>query len=221
MEGYSLFDIIGPEMIGPSSSHTAGAAKIGYMSRKIFKQPIKKVIFYLHGSFAETYKGHGTDKALLAGIIGMQPDDERMNKVFKLVESMPLEYAFKTIDLGNRHPNSVLIHLFGDTSEQKIIGSSIGGGKAMIDKIDDVDVSISGRYATLMTVHKDCPGMIARISGKLAKHQINIAYMKLYRENKGDKGILVIEADEAMGIDIYNDLSQMDDIYKVTYFEAF
>lgn len=221
MQNFSIFDIIGPVMIGPSSSHTAGAARVAYMARQIIGSKVKSVDFYLHGSFAQTYKGHGTDKALLAGICGLHPDDERIVDAFSYAKTQGVSWTFQQADLGDVHPNTVKMCITDLNGHQReILGSSIGGGNAVIVGIDGIEVSITGKYATLMTEHKDQPGIIAEISHIFAEHRVNIAFMKLYRENKGENAILVLEMDGPLDIQVVQEVQKMPQILKLTYFEA-
>ena len=221
MDSYSIFDIIGPAMIGPSSSHTAGAAKVAYIARSIFGKPIKKVTFYLHGSFSTTYKGHGTDKALIAGICGMRPDDPSIPFSYEKAKDMNIEIQFLKINLDDVHPNTVKIVFEGvDGSRQSIVGSSIGGGKVRIISIDDIEVAITGSYATLITQHLDLPGFVADISQILAKYHINIAFMKVFRETKGEHAVMVIESDDVIHKDALEKISALSALNKLTFFEA-
>lgn len=197
MKEYGIFDIIGPVMIGPSSSHTAGAARLGFMARKIAGEDIKEVDFYLHGSFAKTYAGHGTDRALLAGVMGMMPDDEGIRNAFELAREKGVDYRFHEKDLGEVHPNTVLIVMKTVSGEKwEVTGSSIGGGKVRIIRINDLEVEFEGEYTTLITYHYDRPGVIAEISSVLAKHKVNIAFMRVFRENKASNAVLIAETDE-------------------------
>jgi L-serine dehydratase len=217
MKQYSIFDIVGPDMIGPSSSHTAGAARISFMASKIFGLPIRNVVFELHGSFSKTYKGHGSDKALLAGILGIRHNDDRLREAYKIAEGR-IDYTFVKVDLGDVHPNTVRITM---TSEEGIVGiiqgSSIGGGNSVITKIDDIDVEIDGMYDTLITVHQDKPGMIARLSNVLLEENINIAFMKVYREIKGKNAIMVLETDELISRSSLENLKSVEGVFKTTY----
>lgn len=217
LKQYSLFDIIGPDMIGPSSSHTAGAARIGFMAAKIFGVSIQRVTFELHGSFAKTYIGHGSDKALVAGVMGIKHNDERLRDAFALAEGR-LDYEFICTDLGDVHPNTVRITMFHDgTTMCCVQGMSIGGGNAVITKIDDVDVEVDGAYDTLITVHKDKPGMITLLSQVLSEERINIAFMKLFRKEKGDEAIMVLETDESISRHSLEKIKAIVDVYKTTY----
>ena len=214
---YSIFDIIGPIMIGPSSSHTAGAAKIGYIAREIFGKDITKVIFTLHGSFAKTYLGHGTDKALLSGVMGFLPDDERLRNAYQIAEQKGIKYKFYSKDLGDVHPNTVMISMFSDANdEMNVVGSSVGGGKVKIIKINDFDVDFNGEYTTLITKHLDRPGVMASITSILAKNKVNIAFMKLYRNSKGDYARLILESDEEIDNCVINDIKDIEYINDIT-----
>ncbi|NLL70672.1 MAG: L-serine ammonia-lyase, iron-sulfur-dependent, subunit beta [Epulopiscium sp.] len=213
MGQYSVFDIVGPVMIGPSSSHTAGAARLGYMAKKIVGNGIQEVYFYLHGSFAKTYNGHGTDKALLAGVMGYLPDDERIRDAFSLAKKQGLLYHFMEADLGDVHPNTVKMKIIMDTGEEwEITGSSIGAGKIKIIKINTMEVDFAGEYTTLITYHIDRPGIIATLTAILAKYKINIAFMKLFREKKGSKAILILETDEHIEKEAVKEILQNKDI---------
>ncbi|MBF4692964.1 L-serine ammonia-lyase, iron-sulfur-dependent subunit beta [Fusibacter ferrireducens] len=216
MKDYNIFDIIGPIMIGPSSSHTAGACRIGYAAQKIIKSPIVEVRFVLYGSFSKTYKGHGTDVALLGGILGFKPDDERLVDAFKIAENRTLKYEFISSDDDSEHPNTVLIHAKTNLLETwEITGISIGGGKMIIKSINGIDVHFTGEFNTLVTHHKDSSGMLAKISTILSQNRINIAFMKLYREEKGQKAIGIIEADERIPKNVVDELTQIDGMISV------
>ncbi|MDR1210837.1 MAG: L-serine ammonia-lyase, iron-sulfur-dependent subunit beta [Spirochaetaceae bacterium] len=198
MKEISAFDVIGPLMIGPSSSHTAGAQRIAFLARKLFKGEPKKARFVLYGSFAETYRGHGTDRALVAGILGFQSHDERLSRSFLYAAEAGLEVEF-AFDTENRdvHPNTADIFLWGKNGETLWVrGVSTGGGRAEIRGIDGVAIKLSGDYHTILVEHEDAPGMVAHIAGKLSENRINIAFMRLYREAKGAKAYTIIEADE-------------------------
>lgn len=214
---YSIFDIIGPVMIGPSSSHTAGAAKIGYIAREIFGRDVSNVRFTLHGSFAKTYLGHGTDKALLSGVMGFLPDDERLRNAYQIAEQKGIKYKFDSKDLGEVHPNTVKIGMLSDDNhEMTVIGSSVGGGKVKIIRINDFDVDFNGEYTTLITKHLDRPGVMASITSMLAKNRVNIAFMKLYRHAKGDYARLILESDEKIDNCVIEDIKNMDYVDDVT-----
>ncbi|MGB8454632.1 MAG: L-serine ammonia-lyase, iron-sulfur-dependent subunit beta [Anaerocolumna sp.] len=194
----SVFDIIGPNMIGPSSSHTAGALRIARLARNMVKKSIRQVKFILYGSFAQTYQGHGTDRALVAGMLGFDTEDYRIKESFAYAKESGLYYIFE-INAAKRvmHPNTVDIIITDDENEETTVtGISIGGGRAVIKNINGVDIDLSGDYHTLVIRHKDLPGVVAGVTDILCQFEINIAFMKLYRENKGTIAYSIIEIDE-------------------------
>lgn len=198
MNFLSIFDVIGPNMIGPSSSHTAGAVSIALMARKMFPEAIQKVTFTLYGSFAKTYRGHGTDRALLGGILGFATDDERIRDAFEHAREMQVlyEYIIDEKTLTN-HPNTVDIDILGITGHKlSIRGESIGGGKMKIVRINQIDVEFTGEYSTLIVQQKDTPGVVAHITQALSEQEVNIAFMRLFREDKGANAFTVVESDE-------------------------
>lgn len=198
MNFLSIFDVIGPNMIGPSSSHTAGAVSIALMARKLFSEEIKEVTFTLYGSFAKTYQGHGTDRALLGGILGFPTYDERIRDAFKYAEAMNVAYRYIVDEetLTN-HPNTADIDIVGVSGKKMSVrGESIGGGKMKIVRIDNIDVEFTGEYSTLIVHQMDKPGVIAHITQALAEENVNIAFMRLFREDKGAAAYTVVESDE-------------------------
>lgn len=198
MRAYSVFDIIGPVMIGPSSSHTAGAARLGKIARIISGGDIKSVQFLLHGSFAKTYKGHGTDRALAAGILGMNPWDENLKNAIKIASASNegIQLEFIESNLGEAHPNTVkFIIVKHDGSCIEIQGSSIGGGNILITEVDGEKVQFTGEYPTLIIKHKDVPGVVSRITTILYENNINIAFLRVYRSIKGSEATMVFETD--------------------------
>lgn len=220
MKDYAIFDIIGPVMIGPSSSHTAGACRIGYTAQSIIKVPITEVVFTLYGSFAKTYRGHGTDIALLAGFLGIKPDDERLKEAFSIAENRGLNYKFIESAEDSEHPNTVLITAKTNRLDVwNILGVSIGGGKMIVTSINDIDVQYTGEFNTLITHHKDHSGMLSKISTLLSEHRINIAFMKLYREEKGKKAIGIIETDENIDPSVLSELMTLDGMVNVNLIE--
>ncbi len=179
-----LFDIMGPVMIGPSSSHTAGAARLGRLVRQLIGGEIRRVTMYLHGSFATTYRGHGTDKALLAGILDMFPSDERLRESFRLAEEAGIQYAFIPTDLGeDYHPNTVkFVVETASGISHTIIGASIGGGQVLIREIDSLKVRFTGERPIIICRHEDHPGVISGISTLLYEAHINIGNMNVDRD---------------------------------------
>lgn len=193
------FDIIGPVMVGPSSSHTAGAVRIGLVARALAEEKPVRAIISLHGSFARTGKGHGTDKAILAGLLGFQPDDGRIRVSPQLAREAGLEVVFRQIDLPGAHPNTAVIELVSETGRTtRVRGASTGGGRIAIESVNDLDVSFSGDYPTLVISHRDTPGIVAAVTRQLSERQINIANMKVFRPCRGGVAVMVIETDQPL-----------------------
>ncbi len=198
MNSLSIFDVIGPNMIGPSSSHTAGACAIALMARRLFDEDVKKVTFTLYGSFSKTYQGHGTDKALLGGVLGFATDDPRIRNSFELAKERGVEVHF-IIDEKTQvdHPNTADILMEGaDGKEMFVRGVSTGGGKMRIVRINQIDVDFTGEYTTLIVKQFDKPGVVAHITKCLADEKVNIAFLRLFREDKGANAFTVVETDE-------------------------
>ncbi len=194
-----LFDIAGPIMVGPSSSHTAGAVRLGAMARIILGEPPVAAHIKLHGSFAQTYRGHGTDKALVGGLLGFAPDDERIREALSLAAGQGLKFTFSTVDLPDVHPNTAVLVLTGASGQtRQVVGASVGGGNIVITRIDGYPVRVTGQYHTLITIHDDKPGVIAVVTRKLADEGVNIAFMQVSRRERGEEALMVIEADEAI-----------------------
>ena len=215
----NLIDIIGPVMIGPSSSHTAGAVRLGLLAASILGGKPGKAEINLHGSFAETYQGHGTDMALLAGLMGWMPDDERIPQAEKYAEESGLVYSFHKIDLGNMaHPNTVLFKLTSaGGSYCEIVGSSVGGGQVKVTEIDGFPVELTGRLPAILIVHIDTRGVIALVTSTLANAGVNIATMRLFRSDKGGMASMVIECDEAVPQEILNLIGALQQIESVRF----
>lgn len=216
MANIGVFDVLGPIMIGPSSSHTAGAARLGKIARTIVNKPIKEVTFLLHGSFRETYKGHGTDRALVAGILGMAPDDARLRDSISIAESQGLKLHFTPADLGQVHPNTVKF-LIKDCDDiiWEVLGSSIGGGLVKINEINGNKVQITGEYPTIITCHDDIPGTVAKISALFYEQKINIAYMTLVRSQKGKGATMTLEIDSPASDDIIEKIHNIEGVNRV------
>ena len=215
----NIFDIIGPVMVGPSSSHTAGAAKIGKIARKLMAEKIVKAEILFHGSFEATGKGHGTDRAVLAGLLGMDCDDERIPDAFRIAEEEGLSYVFGSVDLGeNAHPNSVCMYLTGESGKMlEVIAASIGGGRIEIREIDGLKTVFSGNYPTLIVENDDHPGVVAGVLGILAQHHINVATIQLDRASRGGHAVTVAECDQEIPAEALRVLEEMEGILKVTY----
>lgn len=215
MKNYGVFDILGPVMIGPSSSHTAGAARLGKIGREIAGNQFYKVTFYLHGSFAKTYKGHGTDRALVAGILGMDPSDERIKRSLNIAKEEGIDIEFIEADLGYVHPNTVkIVFHYKDKENYYIVGSSIGGGNILITNINGNEVEFTGDYPTILIKYRDQKGSISRISSILSNEDINIATMKVSRE--GNIATMAIEIDNPIKEKIIDSISSLDEIIYIT-----
>lgn len=217
----SLFDILGPIMVGPSSSHTAGAVRIGYITRVLLgSRPVSAEIG-LHGSFAATGKGHGTDRALVAGLLGMKPDDMRIPDSFRIAEEEGLDFSIEEIQIPGAHPNTTLIFLKGeDGKELEVQASSIGGGRIMINKIDGIDVNCSGELPTLIIHNLDQPGLVSKVTARLAEKDINIATMQIFRDKRGGFAVMVIETDQPIFKKNLSYLESIEGVVKVTYFKG-
>lgn len=217
----NLFDILGPVMVGPSSSHTAGAVRIGYMVKELLREQPVYAEIYLHGSFATTGKGHGTDRAIIAGLLGMKPDDMRIPYSFEIASKEGLVFQFHTISLKDAHPNSVLIRVKGATgTEIEVEAASIGGGRILIRKLDGIEVNFSAEKPTLIVQNQDTPGHVARVTYMLAEKNVNIATMHLYRGDKrAGYGVMVIETDQPVPEKTVKYLETLDGLIKVAYIE--
>lgn len=210
MKFISIFDVIGPNMIGPSSSHTAGAVSIALLARKLFPGKIVKADFILYGSFAKTGSGHGTDKALLGGILGFDTSDDRIRDAFAIADERGIEYHFSTgEDDSVTHPNTADIFLEGENGErQSVRGESVGGGKVRIVRINDIDVDFTGEYSTLIVRQIDKPGVVSHITQCLSRHRANIAFMRLFRDDKGGIAYTVVESDDRIPNGILDEMRE-------------
>lgn len=206
----SVFEVIGPNMVGPSSSHTAGAASIARLAWKMTHEKIRSVKFTLYGSFAQTYKGHGTDRALLGGMMGFETDDERIRDSFEIAEKEGIEFSFVANTIETEvHPNTVDMEI-EDVSGRKLTvrGESIGGGKVRLTRINGVKVLFTGEYHSLIVIHKDHPGVISKVTANLGECHVNIAYLRVYRENKGGIAYMIIESDEEITQEIVDKIEK-------------
>ncbi len=213
----NIFDILGPVMVGPSSSHTAGAVRIGYVSRRLLGCTPEKAEIYFHGSFADTGVGHGTDKAIVAGLLGMDTDDMNIPNSFEAAKKQGMDFTIDKIQLENVHPNSVLLKLKGSNRELKIVASSLGGGRISIVQIDDIDTNFTGEYPTLIVHNLDQPGHVAEVASMLAHKSVNIATLNLYRNKKGGYAVMIIETDQEVPPDALKWLERVEGVIKVTY----
>ena len=197
MSFISVFDVLGPNMIGPSSSHTAGAAVIAFLAHKLMAPPLTRADFTLYGSFAKTYHGHGTDRALLGGILGFSPDDLCIRESFRIAGERGLAFTFTPNETETDvHPNTVDIRMENAAGQVMTVrGESLGGGKVRIVRINGVHVDFTGEYAAVIAIHQDKPGVVAHITKVLSDRGVNIAFMRLFREGKGDVAYSILESD--------------------------
>lgn len=216
MKQNSLFDIISPIMVGPSSSHTAGAVRLGILAKNIYGLTPKKVTFKLYNSFAQTGKGHGTDKGLLAGFLGFLADDIRIKNIFDLPEASEIEYKFEFLEDFNRHPNAVDF-IFEGTQKMTISGISVGAGNVEITKINNFSVNLSGEYNSLVVIYKDRLGVLSKISGLIQTEGVNIATLICDRTAKGEDASMCICLDSALNYSIIEKIKRIDDIYLVRH----
>ena len=214
----NIFEILGPVMVGPSSSHTAGAVRIGYVCRKLMGEKIVTADIELYGSFLLTGKGHGTPQAIVAGLLGMTPDDARIPDSFEIAKDQGLKFTIGEAKLKEAHPNSVLLKLTGESGKElEVIGESLGGSIINIAQIDGLPANISGDYPTLIASNMDVPGMVAIVSEVLFEAKINIAQMHLYRASRGKNSVLIAECDQEIENKTLNDIRDLDGIMKVSY----
>ncbi len=213
-----IFDIIGPIMVGPSSSHTAGAVRIGYVARKLLGEAVKKAEILLYGSFLLTGRGHGTDLSIVGGLMLMEPDDTRIPDSLLIAEKNGIEVKFGKADLKDAHPNSVRLLLTGVTGKTlDVVACSLGGGRIRVNRIDGIDAIFGGDYPTLVVRNQDTPGCVAKIATLLGDNGINIATMQLYRSSRGGEAVAVFECDSEISKPAIEWLENQKDIIKVTY----
>lgn len=205
-------------MVGPSSSHTAGAVNIARAARMLLGEDVKKAKITLHGSFAHTYTGHGTDKALIAGLMDFKPEDERIRDSDDIARERGIEIEFATADLGNEHPNTAILDLVGVNGAKAVVqGASVGGGNIRITKINGAPVDFSCQYYTLVGTIKDRPGMVGATTTILGKHQINIAGVRAYRRTKGASETIVLETDQPIPEDILEEIKAVPGVINLTF----
>ena len=223
MSFISVFDVLGPNMIGPSSSHTAGACAIAYLAQKMKSAPLKNVTFTLYGSFAKTYRGHGTDRALLGGIMGFATDDVRIRDSFSIAKERGIGFEFLTNEEETEvHPNTVDIQMTGtDGSEMTVRGESLGGGKVRIVRINQVQVDFTGEYNSVIVIKQDKPGVAAHITRCLSDRHVNIAFMRIFRESKGETAYTIVESDNPLPEDIRKQLSENPFVHDVLLIENY
>lgn len=197
MKKARLFDIIGPRMIGPSSSHTAGAARLGKISLLLLGEEVKKARVTLYESFAKTGRGHGTDRAIAGGLLGFSPEDERLRNSFEIAKERGIDIDFEFSEEDSIHPNTARIKVYGESGEiVEVLGVSVGGGNIEVKEVNGMEVSFTCEYPTLLVFHTDMPGVISKITASLADEGINIAFMKVFRTSRNNDASMVIETDE-------------------------
>ena len=209
-----IFEIIGPIMVGPSSSHTAGAVRIGLVARKLLARPPVRAELLLHGSFAATGRGHGTDRALVAGLLGFEPDDTRIPDSFAYAKKAGLDFHFDTVQLRDAHPNSVLLRLWAepDGKPMEVIGASIGGGRIEIREFNGIKLRFSAEAPTLIVKNRDNPGSVADVSYLISRRNINIATFQVNRSSRGGEAVMVIECDTPIRQELITAIRSMPDI---------
>lgn len=218
----TLFDIVGPIMIGPSSSHTAGAARIGLVARKLLGEDVARAEILFHGSFADTYRGHGTDRALVAGLMGMGVDDPRIKDALSIARERGLAFAIGTVDIEGAHPNTAVLNLTGISGAAvSMRASSVGGGAIRVDMIDNLAVSFRVARDTIVVRHVDLPGVIAHVSGIIAAHAVNIATMQVFRACEGGQAVMAIEVDGDVPPALLGELRAVAHISGVAYVQRF
>lgn len=211
----SVFDIIGPVMIGPSSSHTAGAARIGRVARSIFGREPKWAHIYFYGSFAQTYRGHGTDVAIVGGLLDFDTHDERIIQSLEIAKEKGIEIHFYKEDGIPDHPNTARLHIGDDEGELELVGISIGGGKIEIDEINGFKLKLTGEHPSIIVLNNDRFGAIANVANVLAKHKVNIGYMQVARKEKGKTALMTIETDQTVSDEILQEIATLPHILQV------
>lgn len=214
----NIFEILGPVMVGPSSSHTAGAVRIGLMTRRLLGQKPVKARIGMYGSFLATGRGHGTDRAVVAGLLEMKPDDIRIPESFELAAADGLSFSFEEANLSGAHPNTVLLEVEGDGGrELSVQASSLGGGRIMVNRLDGIDVNCTCEMPTLIVHNMDQPGHVAEVTSMLSHKSVNIANMSLYRDKRGGRAVMVVETDQPIPEEALRWLEHLEGILKVTY----
>ncbi|MBT2654326.1 L-serine ammonia-lyase, iron-sulfur-dependent subunit beta [Bacillus sp. ISL-18] len=216
MKYRSVFDIIGPVMIGPSSSHTAGAARIGRVARSLFGREPKWANISLYGSFAKTYKGHGTDVALVGGLLDFDTDDTRIIDAIDIAKQKGMKLRFIEEDAVTDHPNTARVIIGDHNGELELVGISIGGGKIEIIELNGFQLKLSGNHPAILVVHNDRFGAIASVANILAKYELNIGHMEVARKDVGKMALMTIEVDQNIDNKILTELEQLPNILKVT-----
>lgn len=216
MKYKSVFDIIGPVMIGPSSSHTAGAARIGRVARSLFGREPKWATLSFYGSFAKTYKGHGTDVAIVGGLLDFDTFDERIIEAIDIAKKAGMKIKFIEEEAITDHPNTARVLIGDDLGELELVGISIGGGKIEIIELNGFELKLSGHHPAILVVHNDRHGAIAAVSNILAKEEINIGHMEVSRKEKGKMALMTIEVDHNIDDNVIKLLEQLPNVLQVT-----
>ena len=214
----NIFDIMGPIMVGPSSSHTAGAARMGRVARHLLgSQPVRAEIC-LHGSFAATGVGHGTDRAIVAGLLDLAPDHPDIPRSFALAKEQGMEVEIHTVDLRDAHPNTAVLRITNPQGRTlEVSASSLGGGRIRVNSIDGLEAAFSGDCPTLIIRNEDRPGIVSEVSYALSRHGANIATMQLYRDRRGGLAVMVIECDDPLSAQLRDELAALDGVVRCTY----
>ncbi|AKU27667.1 L-serine ammonia-lyase, iron-sulfur-dependent subunit beta [Geobacillus sp. DSP4a] len=216
MKYKSVFDIIGPVMVGPSSSHTAGAARIGLVARKLFGRQPEWARISFYGSFAETYRGHGTDVAIVAGLLGFDTFDDRIPDALAIAQAAGMDVSFSAEEAIPHHPNTARVRIGDGKGELELVGVSIGGGKIEIIELNGFELKLSGHHPALLIMHNDRYGTIGAVASALAKHAINIGHMEVSRKEKGKEALMTIEVDQPLTDELLQELEQLPNIIQVT-----
>lgn len=216
----NIFDIMGPIMVGPSSSHTAGAVRMGFVGRKLLGFQPARANIDLHGSFAATGAGHGTDKAIVAGLLAMKPDDSNIPRSFQLAQEAGLKVNVRTVDLRDAHPNTAVMTLIGERGRTVVVNaSSLGGGRVRVNSIDGMAATFSADMPTLIVRNRDKPGIVAEVSTYLARNSVNIANMQLYRNRQEDLSVMVLECDQSLTAEIIEDIQILPGVVRCIYLD--
>lgn len=214
----NLFDVIGPVMVGPSSSHTAGAVRMGNIARRLLGEPVGQARLLLYGSFLASGRGHGTHQALVAGLLGMEPDDPRIPRSFELAKEQGLSFSFGKADLREAHPNTAKLLLWGRGGrELEVVAASLGGGRIRVCSIDGLEANFCGDSPTLVVHNLDQPGHVTQITSALSSRGINIATIQLYRDHRGGRAVFVMECDQEVPQASLDWIAGLEGIQKVTY----
>ena len=216
----NIFDIMGPIMVGPSSSHTAGAGRMGFVGRKLLGFQPARANIDLHGSFAATGAGHGTDKAIVAGLLAMKPDDSNIPRSFQLAQEAGLKVNVRTVDLRDAHPNTAVMTLIGERGRTVVVNaSSLGGGRIRVNSIDGMESAFSADMPTLIIRNEDKPGIVSEVSSCLARQKVNIAGMQLYRDRKQGLSVMVLECDQPLSEELIDDIQMLPGVVRCIYLD--